>query len=110
MSYNELPMMHKTLIQWKYHLKYGYELKEFNIQEHPNQTATITISCFINVHNGITHKVSIPNRTFATTLADLIDINASDKSRKLANWLNAFDTDIYEQAKFILDKAEGEIR
>ncbi len=110
MSYNELPMMHKTLIQWKYHLKYGYELKEFNIEKHPGGVATVTISCLINIHNGTMHEVSIPNRSFETTVEALANMNDSAENKKLSVWLGAFDSDIRERVNLVLDNEEKDKR
>ncbi len=110
MSYHDLLFMHKLLIQWKYRIKYGCELKNYEIKEQPDQTVAITISCLIGVHNGHPLNVTIPKRTFITPLSSITAANESEESNRLSKWLDEFDSDMHAQAKFVLENADGGIK
>lgn len=103
MPYSHLPEMQKTLIEWKYSVKYSYELKQFEIKEPLNKPVTITVSIKINVIKVTQTDVTIPDRTFATTQQAITDMQDSDENKRLQTFLNEFDAAIYEQVALIPD-------
>lgn len=103
MPYDNLPEMQKTLVKWKHAVKYGYELKQFEVKEPPNKPVIITVSNKISIIKVTQTNVTIPNRIFTTTHQAMTDMQDSDENKRLQIFLDEFDTAIYEQVALIPD-------